>query len=249
MNSDFEHLQICFLAIGMSFFVKCLFELFVYFLKVFIYWFYREGFGVRETSIPLIYAFIGWFFFKDFIYLFLERGREGEREEEKHQCVITFHVPPTGDLARNPGMCPAWESSQRPFGSQASTQSTEPHQPGPFCLFFKNWLLCYLLLFCSSSLYILGTDKFICIYVYIRYNYYRQHNNCVYIIYNYYRQYNIQYYAIILYTTLYTIIIIYYIHIYNNAYVCIWYIITAYNIIIIYIQENINYIWWYKIIY
>ena len=39
-------------------------------------------------------------------------------------------MPPTGDLAHNPGMCPDWESNQRPFGSQASTQSTEPHQPG-----------------------------------------------------------------------------------------------------------------------
>ena len=37
---------------------------------------------------------------------------------------------PTGDLARNPGMCPDWESNQRPFGLQASTQSSEPHQPG-----------------------------------------------------------------------------------------------------------------------
>ena len=36
----------------------------------------------------------------------------------------------TGDLARNPGMCPDWESNQRPFGLKASTQSTEPHQPG-----------------------------------------------------------------------------------------------------------------------
>ena len=36
-----------------------------------------------------------------------------------------------GDLAHNPGMCPDWESNQQPFGLQACTQSTEPHQPGP----------------------------------------------------------------------------------------------------------------------
>ena len=35
------------------------------------------------------------------------------------------------DLAHNPGMCPDWESNQRPFGLQAGAQSTEPHQPGP----------------------------------------------------------------------------------------------------------------------
>ena len=37
---------------------------------------------------------------------------------------------PTGDLAHNPGMCPDWESNRRPFGLQAGTQSSEPHQPG-----------------------------------------------------------------------------------------------------------------------
>ena len=32
---------------------------------------------------------------KDFTYLFVftERGREGEREGEKHQCVVASHVP------------------------------------------------------------------------------------------------------------------------------------------------------------
>ena len=68
-----------------------------------------------------------------FIYLFLERGREGDREGEKHQCVVASHAPPTGDLARNPGIFPDWESNLRPFGSQASTQPTEPHQPGLLC--------------------------------------------------------------------------------------------------------------------
>ena len=45
-------------------------------------------------------------FLKDFIYLLLERGREGEREGEKHQCVVASCAPPTGDLAHDPGMCP-----------------------------------------------------------------------------------------------------------------------------------------------
>ena len=39
-----------------------------------------------------------------------------------------------GNLAHNPGMCSDWELNQRPFGSQANVQSTEPHQPGLFCL-------------------------------------------------------------------------------------------------------------------
>ena len=57
-------------------------------------------------------------------------GRKGDREGEKHQCVVASHAPPTGDLAFNPGMCPGWESNRQPFGSQAGIQSTEPHQPG-----------------------------------------------------------------------------------------------------------------------
>ena len=48
-------------------------------------------------------------FFTEFIYLFLER--EGEREGEKHKCVVVSGAPPTGDLARNSGMCPDWESN------------------------------------------------------------------------------------------------------------------------------------------
>ena len=46
------------------------------------------------------------------LFIFRERGREEERAGEKHQCVVASHVPPTGDLAHNPGMCPDWESNQ-----------------------------------------------------------------------------------------------------------------------------------------
>ena len=68
-------------------------------------------------------------FFKDFIYLLLERG-EGRRKSgrETSMCDCLSHAP-RGDLALNPGMCPDWESNQQPFSSQASAQSTEPHQP------------------------------------------------------------------------------------------------------------------------
>ena len=74
-----------------------------------------------------------FYFFKDFIYLFLERGRKGE----KHQCVVASHTPPNGDLACNPGMCPDWESNQ----PQASAQPTEPHQPGLIFIFKELFLL------------------------------------------------------------------------------------------------------------
>ena len=84
-------------------------------------------------------------FFKKRFYLFIlrERRREGEREREKHQCVVASHVPPTDEQARNPGMCPDWESNQQPFGSQAGTQSTEPHQPGLFLWFSLSYFMSY----------------------------------------------------------------------------------------------------------
>ena len=71
-------------------------------------------------------------FFKDFKIYFPREGKEGRktRKGEKHQCVVASRVPLTGDLAPNPGTCPDWELNWQPFGSQASTQSTEPHQPG-----------------------------------------------------------------------------------------------------------------------
>ena len=55
------------------------------------------------------------FYFLILFVYFRERGREGEREEES--------------LAYNPGMLPDWGLNPRPFGLQASTQSTDPHQP------------------------------------------------------------------------------------------------------------------------
>ena len=55
-------------------------------------------------------------------YLLIYLQREGKGE--KHQCVVAPCMPLTGNLACNPGMCPDWELNQRPFGLQASAQST-----------------------------------------------------------------------------------------------------------------------------
>ena len=44
-------------------------------------------------------------------------------------CVCLLHTPYYGP-GLQPRMCPDWESNLQPFGSQAGTQSTEPHQPG-----------------------------------------------------------------------------------------------------------------------
>ena len=43
---------------------------------------------------------------KKILFISIQRGREGETEGEKHRYVVASHIPPTGDLAHNPGMCP-----------------------------------------------------------------------------------------------------------------------------------------------
>ena len=45
---------------------------------------------------------------------------------------LPLNAPGLGDLAHNPGMCPDRERNRnrQPLDSQASVQSTEPHQPG-----------------------------------------------------------------------------------------------------------------------
>ena len=51
------------------------------------------------------------------LFIFTEKGKEEERGGEKHQCVVASPVPPTGDLACNPGTCLDWEWNLQRFGS------------------------------------------------------------------------------------------------------------------------------------
>ena len=78
----------------------------------------------------IFYLFLNIFFKRFYLFIFRQSRKEGERKGEKHQCVVASHMPPTGDLAHNPGMCPNWELNWWPFGSQSSVQYTEQHQPG-----------------------------------------------------------------------------------------------------------------------
>ena len=97
-----------------------------------------------------LYEFKSTSFFKKIVYLFIfkQSGKVGERRREISVCGCLSPVP-TGDLAHNPGMCPDWESNQWPFGSQASTQSTDPHQPGvnPPAL----WTKCIVFWLCQAT--------------------------------------------------------------------------------------------------
>ena len=95
----------------------------------------------QETSlwawwVPWGLLLFSLFFKRFYLFIFRKRGGAGEREGERHQCVLASCAPPTGDLARNPDMCPDWESSQRSFGLQAGAQSTKPYKQG--LLFFPE---------------------------------------------------------------------------------------------------------------
>ena len=84
-----------------------------------------------------------YLFIRFYLFIFRERGKEGERNGEKHQCVVASHTSSTGDLACNPGMCPDWGLNQQPFTSQSGAQSTEPHQPGLRLMVLTLSEICY----------------------------------------------------------------------------------------------------------
>ena len=81
----------------------------------------HQNMGMEGSALFSGQFYFLFFFLKIlFIYFQRERGREGEREGANHQCVVTSHMAPTGDLDHNTGMCPDQESNWQPFGLQPS---------------------------------------------------------------------------------------------------------------------------------
>ena len=74
--------------------------------------------------------------------------REGERQGEKHHCVVASHTSLTGDLAHNPGMCPDWKSNQWPFGSLPALNPLSHSSQGALLNFLK---ICSILHISFSS--------------------------------------------------------------------------------------------------
>ena len=104
-------------------------------LSPFFGFFFGLPFPVSYLKITLLLYFL--IFVKDFyLFIYFYTEGKGEREGGKHHCVVASCMPPTGDLACNPGMCPDWEWNEWPFGSPASTQSTETYQPDLFSFLF-----------------------------------------------------------------------------------------------------------------
>ena len=55
-----------------------------------------------DWKVPGASAF---YFLRFYLFIFRERGREGEREGKKHRSVVSL-TPPTRDMVHNPDMCP-----------------------------------------------------------------------------------------------------------------------------------------------
>ena len=112
------------------------------------YYIFIQGFFFASHSV-----FAGHRFLRFYLFIFRERRGEGEREGEKHQCVVASHMsvpspPALGTWSGcKPGMWPDWESNQRPFDLQASAQSTEPHQPGQGISNYSLHTVCLLKFF------------------------------------------------------------------------------------------------------
>ena len=89
-------------------------------------------------------AFLQVSYFKDFTYLFVERGKEGERQGEKHQCVVAS----TGDLAHNAGAPTRNRTSNLPALKLVPNPLSHTSQ-GPDS-YFKS---CYILLDLLNEIY------------------------------------------------------------------------------------------------
>ena len=136
MISDIEHLFICLLAMCMSSLWQKLSNIYKS----------RENSkmnpphptSVVTISCPNVFLYLK----KYFVCQFLERGKGGrKRGRETWMWERNIHWLPlahalTGDWAHNPGLCPDWESNQRPFALWDDAQPTQPHQAGPVQIYF-----------------------------------------------------------------------------------------------------------------
>ena len=64
-----------------------------------------------------------------YLFIFRERGRAGEREGEKHQCVVAFCMPQLGTWPTTQACALTGNRTGDPLVRRLA-QSTEPHQQG-----------------------------------------------------------------------------------------------------------------------
>ena len=100
---------------------------------------------------------VGLFFFFKILFIFRERGREGEREGEKHLCEretsshCLLHTP-TQDLACNPGMCPDGNQTGNLLVWRRTTPNLLSHTSQGLFLYISTSLVHYFLFILISKL-------------------------------------------------------------------------------------------------
>ena len=67
------------------------------------------------TNFFSLTAFKPLSFLKRFYFIYLQTEGKGGRKRGRETSVWLPRVPPTGDMACNPGMCPDWEFNQQPL--------------------------------------------------------------------------------------------------------------------------------------
>ena len=55
------------------------------------------------------------FFFPKILFIFRDGGREGERDGEKHHCVVASHAQPIGGLAATQACALTWSGTSDPL--------------------------------------------------------------------------------------------------------------------------------------
>ena len=68
-------------------------------------------------------------FFLKILFIFIGKGREGERERMKHPCGCLLH-PLLGTWPATQACALTGNQTSNIYGSQAHTQFTELHRPG-----------------------------------------------------------------------------------------------------------------------
>ena len=122
---------ILFLRILVSWFSTCV----SYLLSCYLFVSYLVSFF---HFLPIIIIFT----FKKILFIYFQgKWREGREKDRERSNTVWLPL-----ACMCPGTCPNWEVNRWTFGLQAGTQSTEPHQPGPYfvsnILSFKKLIKC-----------------------------------------------------------------------------------------------------------
>ena len=103
---------------------------------------YSSSFTVLNILLFCTYQFVLLFFWRFYLFILRERGREGERGGKKHQCVIASYAPQLGTwpptqvcalMGNVPELATLW------FAGQHLIHTSQ----GPICTSYSLYLLAH----------------------------------------------------------------------------------------------------------